>query len=198
MNCKFCRHKKLEHIESKDVRVGDILAVKNKEKFPCDVLLLSTSSLAGKCYVMTANLDGETNLKPKMTVKETRKYINVSSLQNLQGDVQCQNPNSDLHSFSGKLNLVKEYGVESCPVGMDNLALRGTQLFNTDFILGVAVYTGEDTKMSQNSKITANKFSSVEKTLNMCFIAYLALLLTEVGFCIIMEVVYSLDLKVRE
>ena len=59
-------------------------------------------------------------------------------------------------------------------------ALRGTQLRNTDYILGVAVYTGGDTKMSQNSKINANKFSSVERTINLCFIAYLLLLLAEV------------------
>ena len=73
-------------------------------------------------------------------------------------------------------------------------ALRGTQLRNTDYILGVAVYTGADTKMSQNSKINANKFSSVERTLNICFIAYLSLLLLEVGLCLSLEYCYGLDL----
>ena len=58
--------------------------------------------------------------------------------------------------------------------------LRGTQLRNTEYILGVVTYTGPDTKMSQNSKINANKFSSVERTINLCFIAYLLLLLAEV------------------
>ena len=61
--------------------------------------------------------------------------------------------------------------------------MRGTQLRNTDYILGVAAYTGQDTKMSQNSKINANKFSSVERTLNFCFMAYLCLLLVEVILC---------------
>ena len=83
-------------------------------------------------------------------------------------------------------------------------------LQNTKFIFGCAVYTGRDTKMSQvktindkqlwicwlktfqinkafvnspqNSKITSNKFSSVEKTMNNCFLAYLVLLLLEVSF----------------
>ncbi len=31
------------------------------------------------------------------------------------------------------------------------------------------MYTGRDTKMSKNSKITANKFSTVEKTMNKVF-----------------------------
>ena len=64
---------------------------------------------------------------------------------------------------------------------------------NTEFILGVAVYTGQDTKMSQNSKITSNKFSSVEKTLNRCFIVYLIVLLLEVMLCLTLEYVNGLD-----
>ena len=172
--------------------------MKNKEKFACDVLILSTSSLTGKCYVMTANLDGESNLKPKMAVKETRKLMNISFLKSISGEVECQSPNPDLFSFSGRLDLVKDHGVEKCGVGVDNLALRGTQLRNTDYILGVAVYTGEDTKMSQNSKITANKFSSIERTLNLCFISYLGLLLFEVGLCLVLEFLFSIDLKFVE
>ena len=190
----FCRNGKLEHINSKDVRVGDIIAVKNKDKFPCDLIILATSSLKGKCYVMTANLDGESNLKAKLAVRETRKYMNVSFLKNLSGKVECQNPNPDLLSFSGRLNVVKEYGIENCSISVENLGMRGTQLRNTDYILGVAVYTGKDTKMSQNSKINANKFSSVEKILNICFIVYLGILLLEVILCLSLEYANGLDL----
>ena len=40
-------------------------------------------------------------------------------------------------------------------------------LFTTDSqILGCAVYTGQDTKMALNSKLTSNKFSTVEKYAN--------------------------------
>ena len=102
----FCRNGKLEHINSKDVRVGDIIAVKNKDKFPCDLIILATSSLKGKCYVMTANLDGESNLKAKLAVRETRKYMNVSFLNNLSGKVECQTSEAPVraakHTNTGK------------------------------------------------------------------------------------------------
>ena len=42
------------------------------------------------------------------------------------------------------------------------------------------LYHGICLTSPQNSKITSNKFSSVEKTMNSCFLAYLALLLLEV------------------
>lgn len=49
----------------KDVRVGDIVRLKNNDYIPADILVLSTSEPDCMCYVETKNLDGETNLKIK-------------------------------------------------------------------------------------------------------------------------------------
>ena len=35
----------------------------NNEEIPCDLVVLSSSEKDGECNIMTANLDGETNLK---------------------------------------------------------------------------------------------------------------------------------------
>lgn len=43
--------------------MGDIVKVKVNQGFPCDLVMLSSYDPEGKCYVTTANLDGETNLK---------------------------------------------------------------------------------------------------------------------------------------
>ena len=53
-------------------------------------------------------------------------------------------------------------------------------LKNTDYMYGVAIYTGEDTKMSMNSKMTGNKFSTVEKSMNKYLIFFMFLLFLEV------------------
>ena len=44
-------------------QVGDIIRVQANEEFPCDMVMLSSNDPEGKCYITTANLDGETNLK---------------------------------------------------------------------------------------------------------------------------------------
>jgi len=53
----------------RDVQVGDILKIYNGETFPSDLVFLRAftedDSTPDQCYVMTAQLDGETNLKLK-------------------------------------------------------------------------------------------------------------------------------------
>lgn len=50
----------------------------------------------------------------------------------------------------------------SIPVSMDNMVLRGTRLKNTDYIYGIIVYTGPDTRLARNTAKTDAKFSTVE------------------------------------
>lgn len=71
---------------------------------------MNSSHLEGNCSITTANLDGETNLKKKISVSLTRKYKTVSELSKLVGLVECEEPNPDLYEFSGILTIndVKE------------------------------------------------------------------------------------------
>ena len=53
--------------------MGDIIKVKNNETIPADFLLLHSSEENSLCYVETANLDGENNLKSKFAFVEDIK-----------------------------------------------------------------------------------------------------------------------------
>jgi phospholipid-transporting ATPase len=44
------------------------------EYFPADVLFLTAENEEGTCYVETMGLDGETNLKIKKALDETKDY----------------------------------------------------------------------------------------------------------------------------
>ena len=63
-----------------DVKVGDVVQVKNREGFPADMIILAThepdpSNPHGACSVETKSLDGETNLKEKTAPSITRSMM---------------------------------------------------------------------------------------------------------------------------
>ena len=98
--------------------------------------------------------------------------------------MECENPSADLHRFIGRLKIKTNEGiaaVETASLGLENVAFRGTKLENTEFVYGCAIYTGADTKMSQNSKLKNNKFSSVEISMNKYLIFFLMILFLEIA-----------------
>ena len=63
--------KVMENVQWKDLRVGEIVEVGDGDMVPADMAVLSSSGKEGICYVDTCNLDGETNLKARTSMKKT-------------------------------------------------------------------------------------------------------------------------------
>lgn len=81
----------------------------------------------------------------------------------MEATVTCQHPLADLYTFHGKLEINNDNEVSNGHLTIDNLLLRGSRLKDTEYVIGCAIYTGQDTKLSLNAKIVCNKFSTVEK-----------------------------------
>ena len=53
-------------------------------------------------------------------------------------------------------------------LGADNMVLRGSSLRNTEYVYGIAVFTGHDTKVMQHSAQAKMKFSRLDLMTNRC------------------------------
>ncbi|XP_060264244.1 phospholipid-transporting ATPase IG isoform X16 [Ovis aries] len=178
--------------ESEKIKVGDIVEVQADETFPCDLILLSSCTVDGTCYVTTASLDGESNCKTHYAVRDTIELRTVESIDNLRAAIECEQPQSDLYKFVGRINIYSN-SLEAVArsLGPENLLLKGATLKNTKKIYGVAVYTGMETKMALNYQGKSQKRSAVEKSINAFLIVYLFILLTKAAICTTLKYVWQ-------
>ncbi|XP_040284215.1 probable phospholipid-transporting ATPase IF isoform X2 [Bufo bufo] len=180
---------------SKNIRVGDIVRVAKDETFPADLILLSSDRVNGSCYVTTASLDGETNLKTHFALPETAVLQSVANLDTLKAVIECQQPEADLYRFVGRITLQDHSEDIVRPLGPENLLLRGARLKNTKEIFGVAVYTGMEAKMALNYKSKSQKRSAVEKSMNTFLLVYLIILLFEAILSTILKYAWQAEEK---
>ncbi|KAI3772430.1 hypothetical protein L6452_03616 [Arctium lappa] len=111
--------------------------------FPADLLLLLSSYEDVVCYVETMNLDAETNLKLKQSLDATSSINDDSNFNNFKATVKCEDPNASLYNFVGTM----EFQEQQYALSPQQLLLRDSKLRNTDYIYGVVIFTGHDTKL---------------------------------------------------
>uniref|UniRef100_A0A4W5KYN6 Phospholipid-transporting ATPase n=1 Tax=Hucho hucho TaxID=62062 RepID=A0A4W5KYN6_9TELE len=142
----------------------------------------------GMCYIETSNLDGETNLKIRQGLQITSEIKDIDSLMRLSGRMECESPNRHLYEFVGNIRLD---GHSTVPLGPDQILLRGAQLRNTQWVHGVVVYTGHDTKLMQNSTRPPLKLSNVERITNFQILLLFGCLLAISLVCSIGQTIWK-------
>ncbi|XP_072162375.1 phospholipid-transporting ATPase VD isoform X2 [Bemisia tabaci] len=162
----------------KEVKTGDFIHLSNNEVIPADVVLLKSSDPQGLCYIDTCNIDGESNLKqrkvPRGMTDKDKKF--VPSL--FRSVIEVDPPTTKIYRFHG--TIVHPSG-ERIAIGTDNLLLRECVLKNTDFVEGIVVYAGHETKAMLNNNGPRYKRSSLERKMN-----------TDIMWCVVILILLCL------
>ncbi|XP_043577097.1 phospholipid-transporting ATPase IC isoform X1 [Chiloscyllium plagiosum] len=164
----------------KELQVGDVVCLKKDDFVPADLFLLSSSEPNSLCYVETAEIDGETNLKYRQALSVTHDEVNtVDQLARFDGRIICEKPNCDLHSFTGTLFWKgQEFSLDN-----EQILLRGCRIRNTEKCYGVVLFAGVDTKIMKNSGRYILKKTRIERLMNRVVFLVL-LILAGLSFCL--------------
>uniref|UniRef100_A0A673YFB6 Phospholipid-transporting ATPase n=1 Tax=Salmo trutta TaxID=8032 RepID=A0A673YFB6_SALTR len=165
-----------------NIHVGDVVRLKKNDHIPADILLLSSSNPNSLCYVETAELDGETNLKFKMGLKATDERLQEEhQLAQFDAMIVCEEPNNRLDKFTGTMRWRKD----QFPLDLDNMMLRGCRIRNTDACHGLVIFAGADTKIMRNGGKTRFKRTKIDELMNyMVYTIFVILVLLCAGLAI--------------
>ena len=198
---------------SAKINIGELIIVNENKQIPCDLIIIDSNLNDGMAYVETSSLDGEKNLKPKISNNNLcglfKNLLNSSNDENpfntnvfynmkFFGFCQCDHPNSNLNKLDGRVSI--SYNINNCyikdnvkfPITEKQMLLKGSVLKNTNWIIGFALYTGMNNKIILNSKKPRTKMSLIEKKMNKYLIGIFILLII---LCFISSLIHAENYK---
>ncbi|KDQ06150.1 hypothetical protein BOTBODRAFT_39791 [Botryobasidium botryosum FD-172 SS1] len=173
-----------------DVRVGDFVLLRSDEPIPADIVICSTSEPEQVAFIETKNLDGETNLKSRNAVPELAHLRLPHEIIEGKGHgantfrIDIGEPEVNMYRLNATLTWASG---EKHPIDLQTVLLRGTILRNTNWVVGVVLFTGTDTKIVMNSGGTPSKRSKVERQMNPQVFINLVLLAVMAVVCAIVD-----------
>jgi len=170
---KVYKNKKLRDMEWSNVKIGNLVKVKKDENFPADMLIIYSSNKEKNFYMQTSNIDGETNLKERDALDYTQKLFSKKCFKKTHENLnnffkmpncilEVEQPNKNIYEingsiiFNGNWNDKKYFNIK-------NTAIRGAKLKNTEFVYGIIIYTGKETKIMKNIVKHRVKSASIDK-----------------------------------
>ncbi|KAE8284798.1 Phospholipid-transporting ATPase IC [Larimichthys crocea] len=180
--CEVLLNGRFDEAKWRNIEVGDVVRLKKNDFVPADLLLLSSSNPNSLCYVETAELDGETNLKFKMGLRVTDERLQEErQLAEFNALIECEEPNNRLDKFVGTMLWQRE----RYPLDLDNMLLRGCKIRNTEECHGLVIYAGADTKIMRNGGKTRFKRTKIDELMNyMVYTIFVLLILVAAGLAI--------------
>ena len=201
------RNRRFVKAMSETLQHGEIILLYENKNIPADMILIDTGFGEGICYVETSSLDGEKTLKLKVANKYTQGFISDDIKSNkgieryiqpgkysFNGYIKINVPNIDLNYVNGTIHtLFKKEGKkieQDIIISTNEFLLKGSILKNTNWAIGIVVYTGMSNKIILNSKKPRLKMSRVEKSLNLYLLVVFIFLLI---CCIVCSIIHRFE-----
>jgi len=178
-------------VEFRKLKVGDLIMLKHGTVAPADVLIIDTSDTHFSEQILNSNERRVTGCN-RMTIKRAVKNLrNKNSTKNpheairnmlpmLEGQLEYEAPSERVAHFYGSYKLNNDPQISK--INHKNMLFCGTQL-HTSWMIGIVLFTGQDTKIIQMNMLQWTKFQRIRKEtkiskisvfINWLFVVYTA------------------------
>lgn len=134
-------------IYSKQIKVGDVIELRENERVPADVVLLANIDKSENVFIRTDQLDGESDWKSKKAINYSK-----NTLQEFNISLSISPPNNNLHEFNGSIHLQEKDSEQKANFFLN---LENTIWANSVITKGpcraVVIYTGIECKFRMNA-----------------------------------------------
>ncbi|MCQ2818692.1 MAG: phospholipid-translocating P-type ATPase [archaeon] len=154
-------------IPSKDIKIGDVIELKQNQRVPADIIVLKTFNEAGDnhSYIRTDQLDGETDWKLRKTPGLTQE-MSTNDILHLNGIIEYEPPSKFIYSFQGVLKFIDSNGqLQQEALACENTMWSSTVLAS-ERVIGIVIYTGNETRARMNSSNPKVKFGILDLEIN--------------------------------
>ncbi len=158
----------LVDVASSDIKVGDIIRLKEKRRIPADLILLYTTEKSGTVFIKTDQLDGETDWKLRKAIPKTQQEGAISQesvIKLAKAYLKAEPPHKDIYKFQGTFYHSSGEGgdeeVNATGLDLEN-TLWATTVLTMGEALALVVYTGADTKSKMNMREPRTKCGKVD------------------------------------
>lgn len=159
----------------RQLRVGDLILLKRNTVSPADILVIDTSDSHFSDQILYTNerrVTGCNRMTTKRAVKNLRDK-NVSKtdsealkiiLPTLDGNLEYEGPSDRVQNFTGTFKLNNDPQVSR--ISHRNILFCGTQL-HTEWIIGIVLFTGQQTKIVQMNMVKWTRFERFQKEIKI-------------------------------
>jgi phospholipid-transporting ATPase len=114
------------------------------------------------------SISGKENSKIEVVSNLNQGLTDINKeLGLVEGSIICDRPNDNLEKWTCNLNITVNSRNVNVLCELKQIVLKGCKLKNTNFILGICVYSGHNTKIMKNAKSPPIKVSNVMKVMNL-------------------------------
>ena len=106
--------------------------------------------------------------------------------------MECEQPNAATTKFTGKVHIE---GHDPVALSITNVLLRSSTVRNSEYVIGLVVNTGKDSKVMQGQQPPQLKRSSLDRGINYLMMGIIIIQFCLCFICTVMQNVWDAQLQ---